>query len=59
MKFLLTELLYRAKEENEFLVLYFFPFVLLTYNILFISFFIFRHSLSLQSILLTIQRAIK
>lgn len=59
MKFLLTELLYRAKEENEFLVLYFFPFVLLTYNILFISFFIFRHSLSLQSILLTIQRATK
>ena len=51
MKFLLTELLYRAKEENEFLVLYFFPFVLLTYNILFISFF--------QSILLTIQRATK
>ena len=59
MKFLLTELLYRAKEENECLVLYFFPFVLLTYNILFISFFIFRHSLSLQSILLTIQRATK
>ena len=59
MKFLLAELLYRAKEENEFLVLYFFPFVLLTYNILFISFFIFRHSLSLQSILLTIQRATK
>ena len=59
MKFLLTELLYRTKEENEFLVLYFFPFVLLTYNILFISFFIFRHSLSLQSILLTIQRATK